>query len=70
MTIIAGLLYAIFSRLLGRYKGALLASLGLALYSLLVGAGPSVVRAAIMGGYLGSLARSGGARRVSTDRWY
>ena len=50
ITIIAGLFYAVFSRLLGRYKGAALAVLGIALYTLLVGASPSVVRAALMGG--------------------
>ena len=36
--------------LLGRYKGAALAVLGIVLYTLLVGASPSVVRAALMGG--------------------
>jgi len=48
MTIVAGLLYAVFGRLLGRYKGALLAALGIALYTLLVGAGASLARAAIL----------------------
>jgi len=50
ITIIAGLFYAVFSRLLGRYKGAALAVLGILLYTLLVGASPSVLRAALMGG--------------------
>jgi competence protein ComEC len=36
--------------LLGRYKGALVAALGILLYTLFVGAGPSVVRAALMSG--------------------
>jgi competence protein ComEC len=50
MTIVAGLLYAVFGRLLGRYKGAFIAALGILLYTLLVGAGASVVRAALMSG--------------------
>ena len=50
MTIVAGLLYAVFGRLFGRYKGALVAALGIFLYTLLVGAGASVVRAALMSG--------------------
>ena len=40
----------IFGRLLGRWRGALAAGIGIAFYTLLVGAAPSVVRAAIMGG--------------------
>ena len=39
-----------FVRLLGRWRGALVAVLAIAFYTLLVGAGASVVRAAIMGG--------------------
>jgi hypothetical protein len=48
---LAGLFFKIFNRLLGRWRGALAAGIGIALYTLLVGAGPSVVRAAIMGGW-------------------
>jgi len=50
ITILAGLLLHIFARLLGRWRGALAAGIGIAFYTLLVGAAPSVVRAAIMGG--------------------
>ncbi len=39
-----------FSRLLGRRKGAVAAVIGIVLYTILVGASASVVRAAIMGG--------------------
>lgn len=49
IAIIAGLFVTIFSRLLGERRGTLLAALGVILYTLLVGAMPSVVRAAIMG---------------------
>ena len=50
MTIVAGLFAVIFGRLFGRRWGAVAAVLGIALYTLLVGATPSVVRAAIMAG--------------------
>ena len=63
ITIIAGLFYALFSRLLGRYKGAALAVLGIVLYTLLVGASPSVLRAALMGG-LSLFASQLGRRQV------
>jgi competence protein ComEC len=49
ITIVAGLFIFIFSRLLGRYKGAILAVVGIMLYTLLVGANAAVVRAAILG---------------------
>jgi len=42
---------SVFSRLLGRWRGALAAVLGIALYTLLVGAEAAVVRAAILGGF-------------------
>jgi competence protein ComEC len=51
-----------FSRLLGRFKGAVAAGLGIAAYTLLVGAEPAVVRAAIMGG-LSLFARQVGRRQ-------
>ncbi len=50
MTIVAGLFAALFGRLLGRRKGALASLIAITLYTLLVGAGPPVVRAAIMAG--------------------
>ena len=50
ISILASLLMKGFVRLLGRWRGALVAVLAIAFYTLLVGAGASVVRAAIMGG--------------------
>jgi competence protein ComEC len=50
IAIIAGLFVALFSRLLGRRKGAIAAIIGIVIYTVLVGASASVVRAAIMGG--------------------
>ena len=47
--ILAALFVAVFSRLLGRRRGTVAAVAGIVIYTLLVGAGPSVVRAAIMG---------------------
>jgi competence protein ComEC len=62
IAIIAGLFVALFSRLLGRRKGSIIAILGILLYTLLVGATASVVRAAIMGG-LAIFARQLGRRQ-------
>jgi competence protein ComEC len=62
IAIIAGLFVGLFSRLLGRRKGAIAAVLGILLYTVLVGATPSVVRAAIMGG-LAIFARQVGRRQ-------
>ncbi|HEX7975758.1 MAG TPA: ComEC/Rec2 family competence protein [Anaerolineales bacterium] len=56
ITIVAGLFVTIFGKLLGKRRGALAATLGIALYSVLVGPSASVLRAALMGG-LGLLAR-------------
>jgi predicted membrane metal-binding protein len=47
--IIAGLFTLGFTRLLGRRWGTVAAILGVIIYTLLVGASPSVLRAAIMG---------------------
>jgi competence protein ComEC len=49
ISIIAGLLLAMFSRWLGARRGIRLAILGIVFYTLFVGAEASVVRAAIMG---------------------
>jgi predicted membrane metal-binding protein len=46
---LAALFLKIFGRLLGRWRGALAAGIGIAIYTLFVGASPSVVRAALMG---------------------
>ncbi len=62
IAIIAGLLVALFGRFLGPRRGALIAALGIALYTVLVGADAAVVRAAIMGG-LGLFARQIGRRQ-------
>ncbi len=62
ITIIAGLLVKLFSSWLGPRRGSFAAAVGIAFYTLLVGAEASVVRAAIMGG-LGLLARQVGRRQ-------
>ena len=62
ITIIAGLFVVVFSRIFGRRRGAVAAALGIAVYTLLVGAEASVVRAAVMGG-LSLLARQIGRRQ-------
>lgn len=49
ITIIAAFFTLIFSRLLGERRGAIVSVLGIILYTLLVGANPAVVRAAILG---------------------
>jgi competence protein ComEC len=49
IAIIAGVFAAVANRLLGARRGAVVAILGIAAYTILVGAGASVVRAAIMG---------------------
>ncbi len=50
ITIVAGLFSRFFSKLMNKRKAALAALLGISLYTLLVGADPAVVRAAVMGG--------------------
>jgi competence protein ComEC len=62
IAIIAGLFVTLFSRLLGPRRGAVAAILGIAAYTILVGATASVVRAAFMGG-LAILARQLGRRQ-------
>jgi competence protein ComEC len=62
IAIIAGLFVLLFSRLLGKRKGALAAIIGIIVYTVLVGATASVVRAAIMGG-LGIFASQTGRRQ-------
>lgn len=49
IAIIAGLFFLLFSRTLGQTRGSIVAILGIALYTFLVGADAAVVRAAIMG---------------------
>jgi len=62
IAIIASLFVTIFSRLLGPRRGAVAAVLGIATYTILVGASPSVLRAAFMGG-LAIFARQMGRRQ-------
>ena len=50
MAILAGLFASLFGRLFSRWWAALAALLALAVYTLMVGAGASVVRAAVMSG--------------------
>ena len=50
IAIVAGLFTRSFGRILGPYKGGAVALAAIAVYTLLVGADPAVVRAAIMGG--------------------
>ncbi len=50
ITIVAGLFGKFFGRFFNRRQAALAALLGIGLYTLLVGADPAVVRAAVMGG--------------------
>lgn len=49
IAIIAGIFIKLFSRILGPRRGAVVAVLGIGLYTFLVGANASVVRAALMG---------------------
>ncbi|MEN8242159.1 MAG: ComEC/Rec2 family competence protein [Chloroflexota bacterium] len=62
ITIVAGLFAILFERLLGPRRGAVVAVIGISIYTLLVGADPPVVRAAIMGG-LSLFARQVGRRQ-------
>jgi competence protein ComEC len=50
IAILSGLFIRLFGRLFGPYRGALVALAAISIYTLLVGAQASVVRAAIMGG--------------------
>ena len=49
ISIIAGIFFSLFSRVLGQRRGAATAILGIAFYTFLVGASAAVVRAALMG---------------------
>lgn len=66
ISIIAGIFFAFFSKFLGPRRGAVLAILGIAFYTLLVGADAAVVRAAIMGG-LALLAKQVGRRQFALN---
>lgn len=49
ITVISGLFTLLFSRLLGKGKGAVVAAIGIIIYTLLVGANAAVLRAAALG---------------------
>lgn len=66
ITIIAALLLAVFGRWFGARRGAWLAVVGIALYTILVGADAAVLRAAVMGG-LAVLARQVGRRQFALN---
>lgn len=62
ITLLAGVLASLSSRMFGRWRGAILAGIGIALYTALTGGQPSAVRSAWMGG-LGLLAAQIGRRQ-------
>lgn len=62
ITILAALFTRAFNHFLGRRKGAITAALAIAVYTILVGASASVLRAALMGG-LSLFARQVGRRQ-------
>jgi len=66
ISIIAGIFFAFFSRFLGDRRGAIVAILGIALYTVLVGADAAVVRAAVMGS-LALFAKQVGRRQVALN---
>ncbi len=66
IALLAGLLATAFRRIAGPRWGAALAAVGIGLYTLLVGASASVVRAAVMGG-LGLFAGQVGRRQVGLN---
>jgi len=66
ISIIAGLFVTFFSKFLGPQRGALLAIIGIAFYTLLVGADAAVVRAALMGS-LALFAKQVGRRQFALN---
>lgn len=66
ISIIAGIFFAFFARFLGDRRGAIVAILGIALYTLLVGADAAVVRAAVMGS-LALFAKQVGRRQTALN---
>jgi len=66
ISIIAGIFFAFFSRFLGERRGAVVAILGIALYTFVVGADAAVVRAAIMGS-LALFAKQVGRRQFALN---
>jgi competence protein ComEC len=66
ISIIAGLFFAFFSRFLGPRRGTIVAVLGIAFYTILVGAEAAVVRAALMGS-LALFAKQIGRRQAALN---
>ncbi|MCI0556718.1 MAG: ComEC/Rec2 family competence protein, partial [Anaerolineae bacterium] len=66
ISIIAGIFFAFFSRFFGERRGAVVAILGIALYTFVVGADAAVVRAAIMGS-LALFAKQVGRRQFALN---
>jgi len=66
ISIIAGIFITFFSRFLGQKRGAVVAVLGIILYTFIVGADAAVVRAAIMG-ILALLAKQLGRRQMALN---
>ncbi|MBK9924762.1 MAG: ComEC/Rec2 family competence protein [Anaerolineales bacterium] len=66
ISIIAGIFFAFFSRFLGNKRGAVVAIVGIVLYTFIVGADAAVVRAAVMG-ILALWARQLGRRQVALN---
>jgi competence protein ComEC len=66
ISIIAGIFFALFSRVLGDRRGTVVAILGIVLYTFIVGADAAVVRAAIMGS-LALWARQLGRRQTALN---
>lgn len=66
IAIIAGLFATLFGKLLGVRRGSVAAILGIAAYTILVGASASVLRAAIMG-CLGLIAHQVGRRQAAVN---
>ena len=66
ISIIAGIFFAFFNRFFGERRGALIAIIGIALYTFIVGADAAVVRAAIMGS-LALFARQVGRRQFALN---
>lgn len=66
ISIIAGLFVTFFSKFLGPRRGAVLAVIGIAFYTILVGGDAAVVRAALMGG-LALFAKQVGRRQAALN---
>jgi competence protein ComEC len=66
ISIIAGVFFTFFSHFLGDRRGAVIAILGIVLYTFIVGADAAVVRAAIMGG-LALFAKQVGRRQFALN---